>query len=305
MADIEEEIQHSVTLRPQRTWAKQASLPFIDCAVTDSISYDLDCSCMNDEDFFYPVNESDVWDFQTNFLDDTNVGENVVAGWNDGGGNFLYELQFENCSGSVLTGIIQQYASDWLVGYTGKGYIQTARVDFASFWGQLEDIFAPRIKIQTIAGVFIRFHYFPTMIKNNGCNGTVELRSIVDSFDCENRYYRTPEFFVGNGSFAFINFRRIFGVLELSSFDIITDQTDAGEIVNKDIDSNSQFRTSGLPDTVVKEIVAIMGGIDVSIDGEVFDIMPTIEKNNDDSNMWYIDAIVKKRICSIGKTCEE
>lgn len=291
-------------LRSRRCWGYSIELPYVDCEGPASPNYDIDCSCMLQEQFFFPVQQDDVWDLQSFLIDEINSPENVVAGFRDGVGNWLYELQIVQCGGGVLGGNIDQYASEWIVGYTGDKFMQLARVDFSLFWAQLEEVFCIRFEVFDAAQESIGFVYFPPMRKDPACRETITMESTHTSYDCMGRYYGECEAWYGSDLITFNNWRRIKGNVEVSSFPITTDLTDSGAVIGKTIEKYGRLRTHGLPEYVVNEMAAIFAGEDVTVGGAVWDVLPTLEKNNEDSPLWYIDGTMERIECEYGQDCD-
>lgn len=305
METITTTLNYNDDLRLRRCWAFPISLPFVDCEAPESPAYEVDCNCLNNEPFFFPVKETDIWDFQTFLVDELNTPENIFVGWNDGIGNWVYELQVVNCSGEVLDGQVDQFADDWLVGYSGTGFIQNVRVNFSLFWEDLEDIFCLRVARYDAGQQLIDYVYFPPMRKDRcGSKTTTELSSTLSTYDCMGRWYGVPEIYYGSSAFAFNNWRRIYANLETVGFPITSEETDKGVVISKTVEKEARLRSWGLPEYVVEELAAIFAGDDISIAGEFWDVIPNLEKNNDVSQMWYLDALITRVKCEFTRDCE-
>ena len=132
---------------------------------------------------------------------------------------------------------------------------------------------------------------------------TVLIESIYPKQDCFDMYFGNN--FTGLDAFEYSNRIRVPGYFEQASFNITK------EVINttlKTVMSQKsevwQLKTTHLPQSFVKNLVNILSGRNVYVNGEEYQVQGDINRNNETGLQWYLEVNFEKIDCSKSLTCE-
>jgi hypothetical protein len=135
-------------------------------------------------------------------------------------------------------------------------------------------------------------------------NASQVIESEYPKDDCFKMYYGT-DFTVGYGTpFQYSNRIRVPGYFEQTNFSVTK------EIINtslKTIMSQKsevwQLRTHHLPESFVRNLVSILSGKNVYVNGTEYQVQGDINKNNENGSQWYLEVNFEKIDCNKSLSC--
>jgi hypothetical protein len=132
------------------------------------------------------------------------------------------------------------------------------------------------------------------------CNQeTLLMESSYSKYDCFGNYYGP---LTGNIPNIFSNAIRVPANIESDNF--VFSETYVGLTVTaKSMKERFTLRTYPVPPYVAERMAWVAGGMDVTIDGTVYEELTTLEKNNEDGRMWIIKTTCAIK-CENNFTCQ-
>lgn len=133
--------------------------------------------------------------------------------------------------------------------------------------------------------------------------GSVLIQSIYPQEDCFNMYYGSA--YSGIDKFKYSNKIRVPGYFEQANFTITKEVI--GTSLNTTISQTNEvwrLRTTHLPQSFVKNLVNVLSGKRVFVDGVEYQVQGEINKNNDTGSQWYLEINFEKIDCNKSLTCE-
>ena len=120
------------------------------------------------------------------------------------------------------------------------------------------------------------------------CQNTILLEGYYPGHDCYGQYYGT---FTGNVTNSYINQIRVFANIESQNFSIEEVTNNGTKRVSTKLTENFLFRTNfGVPYYVANKIATIFAAKYVYADEVLYTNTNNVEKNNDESSMWFVST---------------
>lgn len=126
------------------------------------------------------------------------------------------------------------------------------------------------------------------------CQNTIVLEGYYPGHDCYGNYYGT---FTGNVTNSYKNKIRVFANIESQNFTIEETTTNGTKRTGTQMSENFLFRTTfGIPYYVANKIASIFAAKYVYADSFLYTNTNSVEKNNDESSMWFVSTTMV-RVC--------
>lgn len=137
------------------------------------------------------------------------------------------------------------------------------------------------------------------------CEGTVQVcGSRTSGKDCRGYVYGRPTNGVGSGDSSYRFCTRVPGSFEPIAYPIDRKISEDGVVIRGGYSERARLRTDGICRTDAEDIASILSSEDFTIDGESFDTVSDVEKNNDEGSLWYLDVTVERTICDGKNDCD-
>lgn len=133
------------------------------------------------------------------------------------------------------------------------------------------------------------------------CQNTILLEGIYPGHDCYGNYYGL---FTGNVTNSYKNQIRVFASIESQNFSIEEVTTNGTKRVSSKLSENFLFRnTFGIPYYVANKIATIFAAKYTYADSILYTNTNSVEKNNDESNMWLLSTTMVRECGDVDFSC--
>lgn len=149
------------------------------------------------------------------------------------------------------------------------------------------------------------FDYIYTMpFRIRHCNeNIVEFASLQSGRDCIGYIHDVAENAVGYNPTTFQHFFKVKGGVEGDSLPIGRELTENGRLLSATIDRTARLRTHGLPESVVRRVQVVVAEEVYAINGEAWDEVEALRKNNDGGLFWWLNSLLSKEDCERKARC--
>jgi len=138
------------------------------------------------------------------------------------------------------------------------------------------------------------------------CESSVEVcTDRTSGKDCKGRDYSRPTGGVlgGSRSSQFQYCKRFPGSLEPIAYPVTRELSEDGVLIQGGYSERARLRTSGICRYDAEDIAAVLGSEGFTIDGEIWDTVTDVERNNENGILWYLDITLGREICEGTKDC--
>lgn len=138
------------------------------------------------------------------------------------------------------------------------------------------------------------------------CEQTVEICTArTTGKDCQGRVFDRPTNGDqgGIGSSAFRYCRRFPGSIEPTAYPVQREITEDGVLIQGGYSERARLRTAGICRYDAEDIAAVLASEGFTIDGEPWDTITDVERNNENGLLWYLDITLGREICQATKDC--
>lgn len=97
---------------------------------------------------------------------------------------------------------------------------------------------------------------------------------------------------------------RVPGSFEPIAYPVQRKISEDGVVIRGGYSERARFRTDGICRADAESIAAILSSEDFTIDGQYFDTVSDVEKNNDEGSLWYLDITLERTICDGKNDCD-
>lgn len=133
----------------------------------------------------------------------------------------------------------------------------------------------------------------------------VHFKSEASGIDCMGYVHDLgPGTILGTNAQPFQHDFKVQGSLEVEEFPIAREVTKNGRLKNVTLSTKARLRTWGLPQLVARRVQTVLGSADFELDGEKWEVVDGVKKNNEEGSHWYLDTLVSRDDCDTGATCD-
>lgn len=93
------------------------------------------------------------------------------------------------------------------------------------------------------------------------------------------------------------------GEVEVDEFPIETETTKDGRVKSTTLSTKAVMRTEGLPIVVAKRLQVMLAEPNVTVNGDSWDTVDTVKKNNTNGSHWYVEARLRREDCRTVPDC--
>jgi hypothetical protein len=137
---------------------------------------------------------------------------------------------------------------------------------------------------------------------------TVKFEGTYRKTDCLAYYHGADAEFVlpafDHQPQAFYHEFRLLGSSELDELQVDRENSEDGRFIRASSIDRTRVRLSGLPESVVRRVQAVLSAPDAAINGKPFDTVESLKKNNDEGAYWWLDFKVSSQGCETEGSCE-
>jgi hypothetical protein len=149
------------------------------------------------------------------------------------------------------------------------------------------------------------FSYCYTLpFKLERCQQLVTFEADFLGFDCLGNYYGELSGYFGSSNFFYKNIFKVRGTLEVIAYPIEIELNDANVRLKRTMYERALLRTWGMPEIVAKRIANVFMGDTWSVNGQSWDNVEEVAKNNDTSSYWWINLQLEREICEKPQLCQ-
>jgi hypothetical protein len=265
--------------------------------------------CGSDTEFFAPYERGDIIPFQTQFADNFNVPDSILAaGFKTTVlGDYYIKVELQDCCGVTVYDEINLFCNDFWVGQSvNTGSLQTWFINTGLFPTNLKCF---RLKItyyrNQAAPIIEREIYteYYKEVADCGWSEAVLIESTYANFDCNGNYYNQVSNYLGSSNLPFYNSMRVFGNVEFFGDSEAVTENDRNVVISKDITENYGIISGVVPPYFIKRLAQTVRGNAVTVNGIQYQNFSYDAKPND-SRMFLLDLNFVKK-CSLNNTnCE-